>query len=203
MRQGFNRTVIAVFAAVLVMAPGALAATPEDIYKDLADNGRLDGTYTQAELQAFLQNASVQGYGNPVLVTPVVVTPPTTYPCVPPANVQPGQTLPEGQKVCETPSTVAAVAPATPVAAATPEAGVAGVSKTVVSKPAVSKPAVTAAPQPTSGTAGVQTPEQAPLARTASAGTLPFTGAELGLFALVGAALLLGGLALRASARQR
>lgn len=200
MRQGFNRTVIAVFAAALVIAPGALAATPEDIYKDLADNGRLDGTYTQAELQAFLQNASVQGYGNPVLVTPVVVTPPTTYPCVPPANVQPGQTLPEGQKVCETPSTVAAVAPA---AAVTPEAGVAGASKTVVSKPAVSRPAVTATPQPTSGTAGVQTPEQAPLARTASAGTLPFTGAELGLFALVGAALLLGGLLLRASARQR
>lgn len=199
MRQGFNRTVIAVFAAVLVMAPGALAATPEDIYKDLADNGRLDGTYTQAELQAFLQNASVQGYGNPVLVTPVVVTPPS-YPCVPPANIQPGQTLPEGQKVCETPSTVVEAAPATP---ATPEAGVAGVSKTVVKKPVVSKPAVKAKPQPATGTAGVQTPAQAPLARTASAGTLPFTGAELGLFALVGAALLLGGLLLRASARQR
>lgn len=180
MRQRLNRTVIAVFAAVLMMAPGAFAATPEDIYKDLADNGRLDGTYTQAELQAFLQNASVQGYGNPVLVTPVIVTPPV------------GTTTPV---VTTTPPTVA-VAP-TPVVA-TPEAGVAGVSKTVVAaKPNAAKP------QPATGTAGVQTPEQAPLARTASAGTLPFTGAELGLFALVGAALLLGGFLLRASARQR
>ena len=175
MRQGVGRAFIAGFTALLVWAPGALAATPQDIYKDLADNGRLDATYTQAELQAFLQSASVQGYGNPVVVPPIVSTPPpTTVTLVPPAAV---------------------ATPATPTA---PASGVAGTAKTIVNK----KPRATA-PKPTASVAGVATPAQAPLARTATAGTLPFTGVELGLFALVGGALLLGGLLLRASARQR
>jgi uncharacterized surface anchored protein len=42
-----------------------------------------------------------------------------------------------------------------------------------------------------------------PLETTKSSGTLPFTGAELGVFAIVGAALLAGGLLLRMSARNR
>lgn len=151
--------------AVLVGAPAALAATPEEIYKDLADNGRLDGTYTQAELQAFLQSASVQGYGNPVVVaTPPTVTPPTVTPAVTPA----------------------------------PDSGVAGTSKTIVAKAKTN-----AAAKPAAQVAGAVSPTQAPLQQTATAETLPFTGAELGLFAIVGGALLLGGLLLRSSARQR
>jgi hypothetical protein len=156
-----------VLVTALMLAPGALAASPDEIYADLADNGRLDGTYTQAELQAYLQSAQVQGYGNPiVVVTPPVVTPPVVAPPQAPAPTQ-----------------------------APPTSGVAGEQKTITPKPAA-KPAA----QPTAQVAGAQSP---PIAQTASAGTLPFTGAELGIFALVGGALLLGGLLLRASARQR
>lgn len=152
MRQGVIKGIIAAIA-VLLLAPGALAATPNDIYRDLAD-GKLDGSYTQAEMQAFLQSAQVQGYGNPIVVTSV----PTRKPQKPPR-----------------------------------QGGVAGDEQTIQAP----------APQQSAGVAGAVSPEQAPLTQTASAETLPFTGAELGLFAVVGAALLLGGLLLRASARQR
>lgn len=147
MRQGAIKGIITGIAA-LVLVPSAFAATPNDIYRDLAD-GKLDGTYTKAEMQAFVQSAQVQGYGNPI-----VVVPPTP--------------APKG-------------------------GGVAGDQKTIASP----------APQQSAGVAGAVSPSQAPLTQTASAETLPFTGAELGLFAIVGAALLLGGLLLRASARQR
>jgi hypothetical protein len=113
------RLALAIVSALLVSVPGALAAGPRDIYKDLADNGRVDGNYTRAEMNAFLQNASVQGYGNPVTA-----------------------------------------------------GGVAG-----------------------------ETSER-PLTETATVGTLPFTGAELGLLGVVGAALLAGGVLLRLSARK-
>lgn len=52
---------------VLVMAFSglALAATsPQDIYNDYADNGKLDGTYSSAELQAYLNDATVHQYGD-------------------------------------------------------------------------------------------------------------------------------------------
>lgn len=50
-------------AAVLLSAPAALGATAAEIRADLAD-GQLDGKYTKAELSAFLQDATVQGYPN-------------------------------------------------------------------------------------------------------------------------------------------
>ncbi len=146
MRRDIGIWIVVGLAAGLLAAPGALAASPKDIYRDLADNGRLDKTYSQQDLRAYLQSAAVQGYGNPVIVTPV--TPPTS--------------------------------------------GVAGAQKTIT-KPKQK-------PGQTSGVAGAQSP---PLAQTASAGTLPFTGSELGIFALVGAALLAGGFVLRASSRGR
>ena len=179
--------VIAVLVTVLVAAPGALAAPPEEIYRDLADNGQLNGTYTQADLQAFLQSASVQGYGNPVVVVPPPVVTET-----PPQTVNPTPTPVQVPAPVQQPP-AAELPAATPVA---PTAGVAGTAKTIVTK---AQPAAA----PTASVAGVATPAQAPLDRTASAETLPFTGAELGLFAVVGAALLLGGLLLRSSARQR
>ena len=52
-------------AALMIAAPIATAATPEDIYRDYADNGRLDQAYTPAELQRALKDAVVQGYGGP------------------------------------------------------------------------------------------------------------------------------------------
>jgi hypothetical protein len=49
-------------AAAAIGAPGASAATPQQIYKDYADNGRLDQHYSQADLQRALKNAVFQGY---------------------------------------------------------------------------------------------------------------------------------------------
>lgn len=49
-----NRRLTAVAAAsllALLFAGTAYAATPQKIYRDLADNGRLDGHYTRAEIE--------------------------------------------------------------------------------------------------------------------------------------------------------
>ena len=40
----------------------ALAATPQQIYRDYADNGRLDHKYSQADLQRAQRDAALQGY---------------------------------------------------------------------------------------------------------------------------------------------
>ena len=63
MRRGrLITTVTALAAAVAVGAPSALAATPQQIYKDYADNGRLDGNYSNKDLQRALHDAVLQGY---------------------------------------------------------------------------------------------------------------------------------------------
>jgi hypothetical protein len=55
---------IAAGAAALAFAPAAVSATPTDIYRDYADNGRLDRDYSSAELSRALKDAVLQGYGN-------------------------------------------------------------------------------------------------------------------------------------------
>lgn len=65
MRRGRVLTGVVALLAAAILVPGAFAATPEDIARDLAD-GKLDGTYTRAELNAFMQNATAQGYGGPI-----------------------------------------------------------------------------------------------------------------------------------------
>ena len=55
---------IAAGAAALVLASAALAATPTQIYRDYADNGRLDGHYSRSDLNRALKDAVLQGYGN-------------------------------------------------------------------------------------------------------------------------------------------
>ncbi len=62
---------VLVTAAFLVLALSgvALAATPQDIYNDYLDNGVLDGTYTDAELQAYLSDATLHQYGDPATLT--------------------------------------------------------------------------------------------------------------------------------------
>jgi hypothetical protein len=43
------------------------AATPQQIYRDLADNGRLDRTYSRADIErAFGNNPSIPSYARPV-----------------------------------------------------------------------------------------------------------------------------------------
>src|SRR5680860_1889963 len=58
-------------AAVLLFGSAALAATPQDIYDDFADDGTLDATYTQAELQAYLDDATLHQYGSPSVLDPL------------------------------------------------------------------------------------------------------------------------------------
>jgi hypothetical protein len=38
------------------------ATSAQDIYRDFSDNGKLDGTYTDAELRAYLNNATLHQY---------------------------------------------------------------------------------------------------------------------------------------------
>lgn len=54
--------VLAILVMAAFAAPGASAATPREIYADFADNGRLDGTYSRADLERALQDAEGQGY---------------------------------------------------------------------------------------------------------------------------------------------
>jgi hypothetical protein len=64
----FKRGLTVLAVAALFGAPAAFGATPEQIYRDFED-GRLDGRYSVAELQAALQNPVVQGYGRDQVVT--------------------------------------------------------------------------------------------------------------------------------------
>jgi hypothetical protein len=73
MRRG-ARGLLATAAAVAIGLLGgtaAFAASPQQIYKDFADNGRLDAAYSPRELQAALQDPTVQGYGSPAVVAPM------------------------------------------------------------------------------------------------------------------------------------
>jgi hypothetical protein len=49
-------------AALTLGAGPGFGATPQQIYKDYADNGRLDQRYSQADLQRARQDAALQGY---------------------------------------------------------------------------------------------------------------------------------------------
>ncbi len=62
-RSRMKAAVIVLSAAALVAAPGAFSATPQEIYRDYADNGRLDKAYSPADLERVLKNAAVQQYG--------------------------------------------------------------------------------------------------------------------------------------------
>ena len=56
--------VLGVLVISLVMTSVALAYTPQDIYDDFADNGKLDKHYTDAELRAYLNDATLHQYGD-------------------------------------------------------------------------------------------------------------------------------------------
>jgi hypothetical protein len=58
----------AVAALIALFAAGnAGAATPQEIYRDLADNGQLDGTYSRADIErAFGSNPSIPSYARPL-----------------------------------------------------------------------------------------------------------------------------------------
>ncbi len=47
----------------LAAVSGALAANSNEIYKDYADNGKIDGNYSRGDLQRALTDVQIQGYG--------------------------------------------------------------------------------------------------------------------------------------------
>jgi hypothetical protein len=59
------------FLLVLGLVAVAHAASPQDIYNDYAAHGTLTGTYTAAELQAYLDDATIDEYGNPTVTKPL------------------------------------------------------------------------------------------------------------------------------------
>jgi hypothetical protein len=81
---------VLVAGIALLLAGGATAATPQQmsqrIFADLADNGRLDGNYTRAQIDRALHTPSLRGYEQP--------SPPATIRR--PASVQPKAPLAEG-----------------------------------------------------------------------------------------------------------
>ncbi len=62
---------------VLALAGPAAAATPQQIsqriFADLADNGRIDGPYTDAQINRALHSPPLQGYNQPA--RPVLQSP--------------------------------------------------------------------------------------------------------------------------------
>ena len=56
--------ILVLTVTVMAFSGVALAATPQDIYNDYADNGKLDGTYTDAELKAYLNDATLEQYAD-------------------------------------------------------------------------------------------------------------------------------------------
>jgi hypothetical protein len=63
LEENMRRLFIVIAAAVaLSVVPAATAATPTQIYRDYADNGRLDGHYSRADLNRALKDAVLQGY---------------------------------------------------------------------------------------------------------------------------------------------
>lgn len=63
MGGGRMRVALLVVTLAAILAPAAVAASPQQIYADLADNGRLDVQYSDADLRAALRSAVVQAYG--------------------------------------------------------------------------------------------------------------------------------------------
>ena len=183
----------------LAGAPGAFAAggTPQDICSDLAD-GHVDGTYTSDQWTAFFSDPTIQGYGCHGVAPP----PQAQTVCIPGQPGQPGMPVPPGTpgaspEVCSTttpPVSINVVSGAPASTPAAPTAAVAAQRKTIVAK----TKSAAATPKVTPTRSAV-----APVSATRTRGTLPFTGAELALFAVVGLALIGCGLLLRTTARHR
>lgn len=238
MRRGriVTGAVLLLAAFTLTGAPSALAASPQDICADLQD-GHVDGTYTNAEWDAFLHDPTIQGYGCSMPLPSVTVTPPaapaaqpeTPAPVSAPApqpctetTTQPngsggsngnggsngsggsngngGANGANGQNCQET------LTPPVPVTAPVPQVTPSAQLPAVIQAVAAQKHTLVKAKPQTAHVAGVKSPTKsavAPLATTRTKGTLPFTGAELALFAIVGLALIASGFVLRTTARQR
>ena len=63
--------VLACAVGMFAVAP-AFAASPQQVYRDYADNGRLDGHYSKSDLQRALHDAVIQGYKPATSVAPAI-----------------------------------------------------------------------------------------------------------------------------------
>ena len=74
-----RRRVLALMVAALVFAGPASAASPQKIYKDLADNGRLDGKYRRADIaRAFNLERVIRTDQQPLVHRPAAAPGPTS-----------------------------------------------------------------------------------------------------------------------------
>jgi hypothetical protein len=78
--------------AVFAFAGPAAAATPQDIYRDLADNGRLDKHYSRADINRALHSPSLRRYEGPS--RPPSTAKPVAAPAPPSAAADSPGTLP-------------------------------------------------------------------------------------------------------------
>jgi hypothetical protein len=60
--------VLGVIAITLLITTVALAFTPQDIYNDYSHNGKLTQHYSDAELRAYLNDATLHQYGKPTII---------------------------------------------------------------------------------------------------------------------------------------
>jgi len=94
MRRGALTATLAAGLGALLLTASAGAATPQQIYRDLADNGLLDRTYSRADLDKALNNPTLPAYARPER-TPS--SRPQTRPApavVRPASADDGRSLP-------------------------------------------------------------------------------------------------------------
>jgi hypothetical protein len=71
-----RRSVLVLIVAALALAGPASAASPQKIYKDLADNGKLDGKYRRADIaRAFNLERVIRTDQQPPVRRPAAVTP--------------------------------------------------------------------------------------------------------------------------------
>jgi hypothetical protein len=221
MRRGrFIGLLVALVAAAAVFtgAPAALAdsGNPADICATI-QAAAASGQYTQAQIDAWLQDPTVQGYCGPITVIIPTCTPSSgntgsggmggTNGCTPPCtstsgSTSNGSTGSNGSSNGCTPPPTTPPAPSVNTQPPIVVSSVAGTQYTQVVPVAKSTPvAHVKGAQHT-----VHTPKAAavaPLATTRKSGTLPFTGAQLGLFALVGLALVATGVLLRKTSPKR
>lgn len=92
MRWGALSATLASGFGALLLTANAGAATPQQFYRDLADNGQLDRKYSQADVDRALSNASLPAYARPEYVPRKPQTRPV--PAVAPATAEERGSLP-------------------------------------------------------------------------------------------------------------
>ena len=119
MCRGPIATVASGLGAVL-LAASAGAATPQQIYRDLADNGQLDRPYSRADVDKALNNPSLPAYARPERASRTPQSRPTPA-VAPKASVDDGLRCPSPasmQRLAPSPARCCCSAPA---CGATPE----------------------------------------------------------------------------------